>query len=82
MYYIYHAIHLFKSLSNKVLIAIIQYSLVNVQQCTYRFCFLLDEEEQREYESFKRFISQQKERQQQKYEASQGDKEAHQGDKT
>ena len=44
--------------------------------------FLLDEEEQREYESFKRFISQQKERQQQKYEASQGDKEAHQGDKT
>nr|XP_022289018.1 GPN-loop GTPase 1-like [Crassostrea virginica] len=41
-----------------------------------------DEEEQREYESFKRFISQQKERQQQKYEASQGDKEAHQGDKT
>ena len=44
--------------------------------------FLLDEEEQREYESFKRFISQQKERQQQKYEANQGDKEAHQGDKT
>ncbi|XP_022289018.2 GPN-loop GTPase 1-like [Crassostrea virginica] len=41
-----------------------------------------DEEEQREYESFKRFISQQKERQQQKYEANQGDKEAHQGDKT
>jgi hypothetical protein len=36
-------------------------------------CFA-DEEEQREYESFRRFIAQQKERQQQKYEANQGDK--------
>ncbi|XP_061171887.1 GPN-loop GTPase 1-like [Saccostrea echinata] len=33
-----------------------------------------DEEEQREYESFKNFLKQQKDRQQQKYEASQGDK--------
>ena len=71
--------HLFKSLSNKVLKVIIQYFLVNVY---IKIFFLLDEEEQREYESFKRFISQQKERQQQKYEANQGDKEAHQGDKT
>lgn len=43
---------------------------------------ITDEEEQREYESFKRFIKLQKDRQQQKYEASQGITEATQGDKT
>lgn len=43
---------------------------------------ITDEEEQREYESFKRFIKQQKDRQKQKYDASQGITEATQGDKT